>query len=210
MVTKSGKAVTAISKVVNAESQVVLQNALDMNIWAQPSRASPNGEKLKDGAIQRMSVTDQGNKLRYVAANPDGIGFYKREELNVKAGDGSVDWSNPWDTQKQRYKIARIYMPQRKHLHCHPTDKNVGKHWRIDFGSWGHYRSPLMGWGRATQDSWYNVGIEFGQLKDAIGYAEAMGWGYDVSYPNHRWHAKKNYADNFKWKGLPKETEAYD
>ena len=58
MVTKSGKAVTAISKVVNAESQVVVQNALENNIWAQPSRGSPNGEKLKDGAIQRMSVTD--------------------------------------------------------------------------------------------------------------------------------------------------------
>ena len=58
MVTKSGKAVTAISKVVNAESQVVLQNALEMNVWSQPSRGSPNGEKLKDGAIQRASVTD--------------------------------------------------------------------------------------------------------------------------------------------------------
>ena len=58
MVTKSGKAITAISKVVNAESAVVLQNALEMNIWSTPSRASPNGEKLKDGAIQRMSVTD--------------------------------------------------------------------------------------------------------------------------------------------------------
>ena len=51
MVTKSGKAITAISKVVNAESAVVLNNALEMNIWSQPSRSSPNGEKLKDGAI---------------------------------------------------------------------------------------------------------------------------------------------------------------
>ena len=56
MVSKTG--ITAISRVVNAESQLVVQKALDNNIWAQPSRASPNGEKLKDGAIQRMSVTD--------------------------------------------------------------------------------------------------------------------------------------------------------
>ena len=96
MVSKTG--ITAISRVVNAESQLVVQKALDNNIWAQPSRASPNGEKLKDGAIQRMSVTDQGAKLRNVAANPDGIGFYKREELNVKSGPGSYVWSNPWDS----------------------------------------------------------------------------------------------------------------
>ena len=98
MVTKSGKAVTAIRKVVNAESAAVLSNALEGNVWSQPSRRSPNGEKLKDGAIQRASVTSQGNRLHYVAANPDGIGFYKREELNVKASVGNDKWMSPWDT----------------------------------------------------------------------------------------------------------------
>lgn len=180
MVTKSGKAVTAVSKVVNAENAVVLSNALKGNVWSEPSRRSPNGEKLKDGAIQRASVTDMGNRLHYVAANPDGIGFYKREELNTKASVGNDKWMSPWDTQYQRYKIARIYMPQRKHVHCHPTDKTVGKHWRIDFGSDGHFRSNLMGWSKASLDSWYNVGIEFATLRDAIVYAESMGWGFDV------------------------------
>ena len=98
MVTKAGKAVTSISKVVNAENAAVLSNALERNVWSTPSRRSPNGEKLKDGAIQRASVTDMGNRLHYVAANPDGIGFYKREELNVKASVGSAKWMSPWDT----------------------------------------------------------------------------------------------------------------
>jgi hypothetical protein len=31
-----------------------------------------------------------------------------------------------------------------------------------------------------------------------------MGVGYEVEYPHHRYHVKKNYGDNFKWKGLPK------
>merc|ERR1719491_2037950 len=52
--------------------------------------------------------------------------------------------------------------------------------------------------------------MEFGRLNDAIAYAETMGWGYDVSYPTHRWHTKKNYTENFKWKGEPKAEEAYD
>lgn len=155
---------TAVGRVLNAESQVAIQKSLEGNIWAQPSRASPNGEKLKDGAIQRASVSNSGVKLHYVAANPEGIGFYKREELNVKAGAGSYAWSSPWDTQAQRYKIARIYMPQRKHVHCHPTNKTDGKYWRIDFGTWGHYRSHLMGWGTGTQDTWSNLKMEFGRL----------------------------------------------
>ena len=69
-----------------------------MNIWAQPSRKSPNGEQLKDGAIQRASVSTLGEKLKYVKANPEGIGFYKREELNVKSSAGAYLWCNPWET----------------------------------------------------------------------------------------------------------------
>ena len=189
MLSKSGaNVVTAVSRAVNAETQVAVTQALEKNIWATPSRSSPNADKLKDGAIQRMSVTDQGSGLRNVAANPDGIGFYKREELNVKAGPGSYVWSSPWEDQVNRYRVARIYMPQRKHVHCHPTNKSDGVGWRIDFGTQGHYRSALMGWSRATHDTWYNVQMDFGRLKDAIAYAETMGWGYDVYHPHHRWH----------------------
>ena len=212
MVSQSGKsAVTAISRVVNAESKVVVQKALDNNVWAQPSRGSPNGEKLKDGAIQRMSVTDQGNKLRYVAANPDGIGFYKREELNVKAGENSFVWSDPSAMQEHRYKIARIFMSAKKHIHNHPHDKTDGDGWRIEFAGWGHHRSALMGWGKSSHDTYGDfVKMKFGRLSDAIAYCEASGWGYDVLHPQHRWHTKKNYGDNFKWKGPPKATESYD
>ena len=184
-------------------------------MWAQPSRAHPNGEKLKDGAIQRASVSTQGEALRYVKANPDGVGFYKREELNVKASGGFYQWSNPWDGQAHRYKIARIYMPQRKHVHCHPTNKESGNFWAIDLNTWGNNKSPLMGWTRASNDVYANFAcsnqMKFGRLSDAIDFAETQGWGYDVSYPKgQRWHVKKNYADNFKFKGDPKPTAEYD
>ena len=78
-------AITAIATVAKPEAVAVINQKLDMNIWAQPSRKSPNGEQLKDGAIQRQSVSTLGNELKFVKANPKGIGFYKREELNVKA-----------------------------------------------------------------------------------------------------------------------------
>lgn len=48
-------------------------------------------------------------------------------------------------------------------------------------------------------------------LSTAIKYCEVMGWGYDVLYPQHyRYHVKKNYADNFKWKGEAPSEPAYD
>lgn len=179
-------------------------------MWATPSRRSPNAEQLKDGAIQRASVSASNDELRFTKANESGVGFYKREELNVKASGGSFYWSSPWDTQAQRYKIARIYMVQRKHVHCHPSNKSDGSGWTIDFGSWGHHKSPLMGWSRGTQDTFANVQMTFGRLNDAVDYAQAMGWGFDVMQPHYRWHVKKDYASNFKWKGEAKPIVDYD
>jgi len=88
----------------------------------------------------------------------------------------------------QRYKIARIYMIQKKHVHCHPSNKSAGNGWTIDFGSWGQHKTPLMGWSRGTMDTFNNLQMSFGRLNDAIGYAEAMGWGYDVMLPKYRNH----------------------
>ena len=68
------------------------------------------------------------------------------------------------------------------------TDKTDGSGWTISFGSWGHHKSSLMGWSTGTQDTFYNVSVHFGRLSDAIKYATAMGWGYDVYHPHHRWH----------------------
>jgi hypothetical protein len=142
--------------------------------------------------------------------NPQRIGAYKRPEHNVKAGNTAAAWMAPWDTQLYRSKIARIYMPQRKHVHCHPVVKKE-KYWCIQFESMGSYKSPLMGWTSASHDVYNNVHVKFGKLADAIAYAESNGWGYDVSYPtNWKWHTKKNYADNFAWKGPAPAEESYD
>ena len=46
---------------------------------------------------------------------------------------------------------------------------------------------------------------KFPTLEDAIRFCEKLGVGYDISYPKKRYHAKKDYGDNFKWKGEPQE-----
>ena len=53
--------------------------------------------------------------------------------------------------------------------------------------------------------------MKVGTLSAAVKYCDAMGMGYDIMYPTHyRWYTKKNYTDNFKWKGPPKEETPYD
>ena len=55
-------------------------------------------------------------------------------------------------------------MPQRKHVHCHPTDKTIGKGWAMQFDNWGSYKSPLMGWNNGSHDVNNNVSVKFGKL----------------------------------------------
>ena len=102
---------TGITKANSAESLAVVNEKLENNIFATPSRDSPNAEQLKDGAVQRASVTIPKEQYSNVSTNPDGVGVYKRAELNSRASETGNIHSNPWDTQKYRYKVARIYMP---------------------------------------------------------------------------------------------------
>lgn len=151
-IVKSGTAVTAISKATSAEAAVAIQQKLDKNIWATASRDSPNAEKLLDGAIQRQSVSVSYLDKQFVSQS-NGVGSYKRPELNVRASAGSRKWTSPWDMQRYRYKVARIYMPQNKHVHFHPTNKSKGNYWALDFADWGSYKNPTMGWTSGTQDT---------------------------------------------------------
>ena len=105
-------------------------------------------------------------------------------------------------------------MPQRKHVHCHPADKTIGKYWAVDFETQSTFKSPLMQWTSATDDAFYSKGdnlqYRFPSVNAAIDHCEMMGYGWDVTYPNFKYHTYKNYADNFKYKGEPKEEPEYD
>lgn len=176
----ASKAVQQAIKVVNSEASVICQQQLKRNVWAYNSRCSPNADKLTHGAIQRQSVAVPENRLAFTHMNPEKIGVYKRPELNAKASSTCRNWMAPWDTQLMRNRVVRIYMHQRKHLHCHPTDKTDGKGWTIQFDNWGSYKSPLMGWTNGSHDGFNNTKMSFGKLQDAVAYVESNGWGYDI------------------------------
>ena len=71
-----------------------------------------------------------------------------------------------------------------------------------------------MLWTSSSNDSFHskgdNVQMKFPNLNSAVDFATMMGYGVDVQYPNFKWHAYKNYADNFKYKGEAKPEADYD
>ena len=88
----------SLSRVVKEETQAVIAQKLQDNVWATPSRSSPNADKLQDGAVQRKAVTLDEVELNFVKANKDKVGFYKREELNAKASLATYCHSDPGNT----------------------------------------------------------------------------------------------------------------
>ena len=204
---------TVVSKVQNPATVATLQKALHNNIYSHPSRFSPNALKLKDGAIQRASVQPPRSGLAF-KVNKDQVGVTKRANPGVLSS-GNIAMTDTWtDMARFQNRSARIYMPQRKHLHCHPSDKTIGKYWVIDFETTSTYKSPLMQWSSASLDPFHSKGdnlqMKFPSVNAAVNYAEMMGWGYDVTYPKFKNHTYKNYVDNFKYKGPPKPTVDYD
>ena len=105
-------------------------------------------------------------------------------------------------------------MPQRKHVHCHPQDKSIGRYWVVEFEHTNTFKSPLMQWGTGSTDPYNSKGDyiqgRFTNAEEAINHAVSQGWGYDVEYPKFKYHTKKNYSDNFSYKGEPKEEVEYD
>lgn len=181
------KNIASLAKVVNQQALETITSQLPRNIWAIPSRSSPNADKLIDGAIQRMSVVPDRHDLD-VKVNTDKVGFYKREELNERCSGTAYQYSNVWDAQDKRDKIARIYHPEKKHVHNHPNNKNIGKYWVIEFESQGNYKSPLNFWTSASKDQYGKFQMKIGSLSAAIKVCEQMGWGYDLIYPHQKWH----------------------
>ncbi|XP_009362586.2 NADH dehydrogenase [ubiquinone] iron-sulfur protein 4, mitochondrial [Pyrus x bretschneideri] len=81
----------------------------------------------------------------------------------------------------------------------------VGK-WKINFVSTQKWENPLMGW-TSTGDPYAHVGdstLGFDSEDAAKSFAERHGWDYVVKRRQTPLLRVKAYADNFKFKGLPK------
>uniref|UniRef100_A0A7S3G0P5 NADH dehydrogenase [ubiquinone] iron-sulfur protein 4, mitochondrial n=1 Tax=Strombidium rassoulzadegani TaxID=1082188 RepID=A0A7S3G0P5_9SPIT len=130
------------------------------------------------------------------------------------SGAGFIHADPTTDSLKFQDRVVRIYMPQKKHVHTPPADKTIGKYWMIDYEPVSTFKSPLMQWSSATIDPFDSKGDSahgrFPSVESAISYAKMMGWGYEVQYPRFKYLTKKNYQDNFAYKGEPKPEADYD
>ena len=61
-----------------------------------------------------------------------------------------------------------------------------------------------------SHDVFYKSTMTANSLSSAMNYCAMNGWGFDITLPKFRWHAKKSYAENFKWKGHPKASPEID
>ena len=83
-------------------------------------------------------------------------------------------------------------------------------HWVIESDSKNAHISPMIERGHASEDLRSRPKYKVHSLEDAVGICERYGWGYDIIYPNKRYHTRKSYADNFAWRGEPKKEPQYD
>jgi len=78
--------------------------------------------------------------------------------------------------------------------------------WVIQYERQGIWKNPNMGW-TYTSDTQSRRPVFFKELEEALAYCRELGLGYEINYPRFRYHSRKNYGDNFKWRGNPKEDD---
>ena len=195
---------SAVRKVISKESLAALDKELISKVSAN---RSANALTVPTPDSQYTAVTPKNTYDLNISVNTKRMGYYKQADTGPSSSPSMALWWQPFDRQREhRNRVGRIYQPAIRHVQSTPRKKR-GDEWHIEFESWGVYKSPLMHWGRASQDSQSRHSIVAPSLHAAISYCIGYGWGYDVLLPRHRWHQRKSYADNFKWKGNPKERE---
>ncbi|KAI3751817.1 hypothetical protein L2E82_22908 [Cichorium intybus] len=123
--------------------------------------------------------------------------------VEIKPGEVGIVSGIP---QEQLRRRVLIYSPART-----ASQQGAGKvgKWKINFLSTQKWENPLMGW-TSTGDPYANVGdagLSFESEVAAKSFAEKHGWEYSVKKHHTPILKAKAYADNFKWKGPPKNDQ---
>jgi len=135
--------------------------------------------------------------------NKKKIGFFHATPFDTAVqANFWLDVKPDWLTRQ-----VRIFQKNTSLMHNVPV-MHDGYRWCIQWERQAVYKTPWMGWTFVSDDQSKRL-LKFKRLETAIAYCREMGLSYEVAYPHFRPHTKKNYGDNFKWKGQPK-TEVDD
>jgi len=101
------------------------------------------------------------------------------------------------------HRHVRIVRPTRSATQSEPQLN----HWQIEFDTTDQWLNPLMGW-TSSRDTAPQISskFDFDSLESAIAFAEKEGWKYDILQSHDKKLKKKAYADNFKYRPLPKTS----
>ncbi|GFP78894.1 NADH dehydrogenase [ubiquinone] iron-sulfur protein 4 mitochondrial [Phtheirospermum japonicum] len=128
---------------------------------------------------------------------------FSTDDSLIKVAPGEIGMVSGIPQEHLRRKVL-IFSPART-----ASQQGSGKvgRWKINFLSTQKWENPLMGW-TSTGDPYANVGdaaLGFDSKEAAISFAERHGWDYTVKKHHTPLLKVKSYADNFKWKGPPKD-----
>lgn len=179
-----------------------------------PFAPKGNLAKLTAGMAQVMRVN---NPYRY--ADPDELGRFKNPQPKWSVYKGheiggdnlqnsGVMWALEWregviGDAWHKKQTARISYHQHSHMHRVPTSlpqmAKCGGPWKIEVEKKSGWKNSLDGFSRSA-----DLPIEeirgFANEEDAVRYAMNNGWAFDVEKPHFRYHTRKSYADNFKFR----------
>ncbi|KAJ9170554.1 hypothetical protein P3X46_018653 [Hevea brasiliensis] len=146
----------------------------------------------------RYLGTKLGTLSRPFSATTDAL-------VETQAKPGEIGMVSGIPEEHLRRRVV-IYSPART-----ATQQGSGKvgRWKINFMSTQKWENPLMGW-TSTGDPYANVGdagLSFDSEDAAKAFAERHGWEYVVRNRQTPLLKVKSYADNFKFKGLPKTED---
>ena len=99
---------------------------------------------------------------------------------------------------------ATIFQQQSRSVQDTPK-LDWGQQWIVQHEPIQQYKSPLMHWGKASEDPHAAFQVDCNSLEKAIEACNVLGFGYDIIMPKYRHHLRKAYIDNFKWKGEPEK-----
>jgi hypothetical protein len=90
-------------------------------------------------------------------------------------------------------KKAKIYIPSKNTMQ---SGKNFNQHWILEFNKSYISNDYLMNW-NSTNDTQYQVKLNFDSKEEAIAYAKKNNIEFDVIEPKSSKIIIKSYADNF-------------
>ncbi|CAG9321504.1 unnamed protein product [Blepharisma stoltei] len=124
-----------------------------------------------------------------------GIGRAVYRAAGIQKGTEGLEWLMDQNCQ--------IYYHFPNHMHrvpkSLPFEEQRGR-WVLQSEKASAGKNPMDGMNQGYQGGRRRKMAWFDSMEAAVNYAYYMGWNFDVVLPKFRYHTRKSYSDNFKYR----------